>query len=135
MANGVRSSWEAFAANLRGRDQPGGFGDAGQRGEHATGQGPAPDEPEQQEEDQHFEGGGQEGPRTEVAQVEGAQEVGQARNEHTPRPSTQEEDPHRGQEQDTGEQEEARVAEGELEPRAQPGRPSHGRLRRRPALS
>src|SRR5437764_727908 len=45
---------------------------------------------------------------------------------------TQEEQPHGGEQQGTCEHEEAGVAEGELEPNAQPRRSSHGLLRHAP---
>ena len=109
-----------------GRRHPGGGRDAGQGREHAAGEDPATQQAEHQQERQHPQCGREEDARPEVVGVEGAHEVRQGGHEEGVRPSPQEEHPDRGEQQDAGHHQEPGVAEGELEPDAQPWCPIHG---------
>ena len=118
------------------RGQAGGVGDAGQRREHAAGEKPPSQQAEHQQERQHRG----------CLRGEGAQQVGAVGHgpwtecRGTPcvayRSSgyvTQQEHPHDGEQQGTGDHEEPGVAEGEFEANAQTGRSIHGPLPARPA--
>src|SRR4029453_1603802 len=96
-----------------GRGDACGVGDAGQGGEHAAGENPPSQETEHQQESQHCGSRWAEDAWAEVVWVEGAQEVGEVGNESPDGHITQEEHPHGGEQQGTGEHEEAGVAEGE----------------------
>jgi hypothetical protein len=111
--------------SVRGR--AGGVCDAGQGGEHAAGEDPPSYEAEHQQERQHRgrsrrenvqEGrpDGEDAVRRPVIGVDEHRAVGDI---------AEEEHPHRREQQGTGQHEEPGVAEGEFEPDAQPGRPSH----------
>ena len=112
----VTPTWQGYPVGEgAGPHRAGGVSDAGERGEHPAGQQPTSQNPEDQQEYPQDDRG-----RSEIAQEAAAVRRYEDRgamdqDRLTPRHVSQEERPHRPEQQAAGDHEEAGVAEGEFE--------------------